>query len=286
MDLVRSIAEVREWVRQARLAERTVVFVPTMGYLHEGHLSLVDRARAHTGSFVVVSIFVNPSQFGNQMDLDTYPRDEARDLELLEQRGADLAFIPDASEIYPAGFTTRVQVGGVSEPLEGEHRPGHFDGVATVVAKLFNIVQPEIAIFGRKDAQQCAVVRRMVRDLDFPVVIEIGETVREADGLAMSSRNVRLDRNAREASLALSRALERGRDLLGSGAHRDAIEEEMSAMVESTGAEVEYLRVVDSQTFRTPDSSSELLIVGAVRVGEVRLIDNMEAERQLKRGVS
>ncbi|HVT02650.1 MAG TPA: pantoate--beta-alanine ligase, partial [Thermoanaerobaculia bacterium] len=189
MKIVRTISEVRDHVAVARREGRQVGFIPTMGSLHEGHLSLIDTARAHHSDFIVVSIFVNPTQFGPNEDFEKYPRDEKRDFASLESRDVDLLFAPAGIEIYPEGSTTTVSVGGVSEPLEGERRPGHFHGVATVVLKLFNIVMPDLAVFGQKDAQQCAVIRHMVRDLNVPVRLVIAETKREASGLAMSSRN-------------------------------------------------------------------------------------------------
>src|SRR5437588_8803669 len=189
MKTARTIAEVRAAVAAARTHGACVGLVPTMGYLHEGHLSLVDAARDAGAGFVVVSIFVNPRQFGPNEDFERYPRDEERDGELLEQRNVDLLFLPGGDIMYPPGASTAVTVGGVAKPLEGERRPGHFDGVATVVLKLFDIVQPDLAVFGRKDAQQCAVIDRMVRDLDVPVRLVFADPVRDHDGLAMSPRN-------------------------------------------------------------------------------------------------
>lgn len=286
MEKATTIEAVRTAVRAARKEGRTIAFVPTMGYLHEGHLALVDAARTEKQAFVVVSIFVNPRQFGDAGDLEAYPRDEARDCRLLDERNVDLVFLPDGATIYPPGFTTRVSIEGVAVPLEGEFRPGHFDGVATVVAKLFNIVSPDVAFFGEKDAQQCAVVKRLVRDLDFPIRIETIPTVREGDGLAMSSRNVRLSPESRTTSLALFRALRHGRSLLEYGASDEEAERGMRLLAESEGAEVEYLRVVDAETFDSPNGRSDVLLVGAVRIGEVRLIDNMPAERQLNSEIS
>ncbi|MBW3564933.1 MAG: pantoate--beta-alanine ligase [Acidobacteria bacterium] len=286
MEKATTIEAVRKAVDAARKEGKTIAFVPTMGYLHEGHLALVDAARRETQAFVVISIFVNPRQFGDAGDLEAYPRDEARDCRMLDERKVDLVFLPDGATIYPPGFVTRVSVEGVAVPLEGELRPGHFDGVATVVTKLFNIVSPDVAFFGEKDAQQCAVVRRLVRDLDFPVRIETIPTVRDDDGLAMSSRNVRLSSESRARSLSLFRALRHGRSLLEQGASEEDVENGMRTLAESGGAEVEYLRVVDPETFESPTDRSDLLLVGAVRVDEVRLIDNMPAERQLNSGIS
>src|SRR5207253_9855082 len=185
----RTIEELRGARREARGGGRVVGFVPTMGFLHEGHLSLIRVARKNGADFIVVSIFVNPLQFGPSEDFEKYPRDEKRDRAALEAAGVDALFLPPVGVMYPPGATTRVIVSEVADPLEGDRRPGHFAGVATVVTKLFNIVQPDLAVFGRKDAQQCSVIERMVRDLDIPVRLVFGETVRDHDGLALSSRN-------------------------------------------------------------------------------------------------
>ena len=260
------------------LPDSVVGLVPTMGFLHEGHLSLIDVARREGAEFIVVSIFVNPKQFGPREDFARYPRDEARDRELLEARKVDLLFLPDVDEMYPAGAVTAVTLGGVAKPLEGERRPGHFDGVATIVLKLFNIVQPDLAVFGRKDAQQCAVIERMVRDLDVPVRLLFGETVREHDGLAMSSRNSYLTAEERERAPALHRALRAGEEAVRHGIHDVAsIETLMRKMVaETPGVEVDYLVVVDPETFLPPASfARDVLLAGAVRVGATRLIDNV-----------
>lgn len=253
-------------------------FVPTMGFLHEGHLSLVQVARDAGATFVVVSIFVNPRQFGPNEDFARYPRDEARDAELLEGAGVDLLFLPPVEVMYPAGATTTISVDGVARPLEGMRRPGHFDGVATVVAKLFHIVQPDVTAFGRKDAQQCAVIDRMVRDLDLPVRLVYGETLREHDGLAMSSRNAYLSAEERAKAPVLHRALRAGVEAITHGIHSvPDVEKLMQRVVtESGGAEVDYLAVVDPATFEAPvDFQRELLVAGAVRVGKTRLIDNL-----------
>jgi len=268
-----TIAETR-----GALPDATIGLVPTMGFLHEGHLSLIDVARRHGAQFVAVSIFVNPKQFGPREDFSRYPRDEERDRRLLESRGVDLLFLPGVEEIYPAGAVTMVSLGGVAKPLEGERRPGHFDGVATVVLKLFNIVMPDIAVFGRKDAQQCAVIERMVRDLDVPVRLVFGETVREPDGLAMSSRNSYLGADERERAPALHRALRAGQEAITHGIHDVAsIETLMHKMIaETPGVEVDYLVVVDPATFLPPvDFSRPVLLAGAVRIGATRLIDNL-----------
>ncbi len=269
-----------EEVRDA-LPDATIGLVPTMGFLHDGHLSLIDVAREHGAGFVVVSVFVNPKQFGPREDFGRYPRDETRDRAMLESRGVDLLFLPSVDEIYPAGAVTMVSLGGVARPLEGERRPGHFDGVATVVLKLFNIVQPDIAVFGRKDAQQCAVIERMVRDLDLPVRLVFGETVREPDGLAMSSRNSYLSPDDRAKAPALHRALRAGEEAIRHGIHDVAgIESLMRKMIaETPGVEVDYLVVVDPETFLPPeDFNREVLLAGAVKIGKTRLIDNVRVD--------
>jgi pantoate--beta-alanine ligase len=277
-----SIEDVRQAVAQARMAGAVVGFVPTMGYLHEGHLSLVRVAREAGATFVAVSIFVNPKQFGPHEDFSRYPRDEKRDAALLEDAGVDLLFLPPVEVMYPAGSTTAVAVGGVSGPLEGERRPGHFDGVATVVAKLFNIVGADLAVFGRKDAQQCAVIERLVRDLDIPVRLVFGETTREADGLAMSSRNSYLSADERKKAPVLHRALRAGEEAITHGIHDvEAVEKLMRRVVtEEGGVDVDYLALVDPETFAPPaDFDRLLLLAGAVRLGKTRLIDNIRVPR-------
>src|SRR5437870_4177001 len=196
-----------------------VAFVPTRGFRHEVHLTLIDAARREGAELIVVSIFMNPRQFGPSEDFERYPRDEGRDRALLEQRGVDVLFVPPVDVMYPPGAVTAVTLAGVATPLEGLRRPGHFDGVATVVLKLFNIVQPNLAVFGRKDAQQCAVIDRMVRDLDVPVRLVFADTVREHDGLAMSSRNAYLSGDERERAPALHRALRGGVEAVTHGIH-------------------------------------------------------------------
>ena len=282
MKVATTIEEVRDAVRTARIHGAAIGFVPTMGFLHEGHLSLVGTTREAGAQFVVVSIFVNPKQFGPNEDFSRYPRDEKRDRELLAGAGVDLLFLPPVEVMYPPGATTTIAAGGVARPLEGERRPGHFDGVATVVAKLFNIVQPDLAAFGRKDAQQCAVIEQLVRDLDLPVRLVFGETVREHDSLAMSSRNSYLSADERAKAPVLHRALRAGEEAITHGIREVAgIEKLMHRVVEEEGGvEVDYLVVVDPQTFEAPaDFDRELLLAGAVRVGKTRLIDNVRVPR-------
>jgi pantoate--beta-alanine ligase len=279
MKIVSTIAEVRDAVRAARKGGAAIGFVPTMGFLHEGHLSLIDVAREAGASYIVVSIFVNPLQFGPNEDFSRYPRDEERDAKMLEDAGADLLFLPSVEVMYPPGATTKISVGAVSRPLEGERRRGHFDGVATVVAKLFNVVGADVAAFGRKDAQQCAVIERMVRDLDIPVRLVWGETVRENDGLAMSSRNSYLSAEERAKAPVLSRALRAGRDALASGDVAN-VEKAMHDAIDQDGVEVDYLAVVDPLTFEAPaDFERDILLAGAVRIGKTRLIDNIRIPR-------
>jgi len=273
MKIAHTISEVRD-----AIARRPVGLVPTMGFLHDGHLSLIDAARNAGAEFVVVSIFVNPRQFGPSEDFERYPRDEARDRALLESRNVDLLFLPPVDVMYPPGALTAVTLGGVAKPLEGARRPGHFDGVATVVLKLFHIVQPDLAVFGRKDAQQCAVIDRMVRDLDVPVRLVFADTVRERDGLAMSSRNAYLSGEERKLAPALHRALRGGVEAVTHGVHDVAgVEHLMRKLMEETPEiDVDYLALVDPLTFEAPaDFKRPLLVAGAVRLGRTRLIDNI-----------
>jgi pantoate--beta-alanine ligase len=275
MKVVRTVPELRSELRRDRSAGRTIGFVPTMGALHEGHLSLVRAARADT-DVVVMSIFVNPLQFGTGEDFATYPRDEAADLTLADDAGVDVVFIPSVDEMYPRGRTTTVGVGDLGTVLEGAARPGHFDGVATVVAKLFSIVQPDVAFFGQKDAQQAAVVRRMVADLSFPIEIVVGPTVRAGDGLSLSSRNAYLSAEQRTEAAALYRALEAGRASLLSGADpTTAAKQVWEVMASSAGVEPEYADVVDPDSFGPPKNGRPVLLVAAARVGPARLIDNV-----------
>jgi pantoate--beta-alanine ligase len=254
--------------------------VPTMGALHEGHLSLVRHARA-ADDVVAVSIFVNPTQFGPSEDFARYPRDPDRDLALLREVGTDLVFMPPVEEVYPQGFDTYVEVGRLTQVLEGASRPGHFRGVATVVAKLFNIVQPDRAYFGQKDAQQLAVIRRLTRDLDLPVEVVGLPTVREPDGLAMSSRNVYLSPEERKAALVLYRSLEAAQELWRSGV-RDAalIRRRMNEVLAGPAAgglaRVDYVSVADSETLEELETvDGPALVSLAVRIGKTRLIDNV-----------
>lgn len=276
MRIVRAIAEVRAAIREARRADKSVGLVPTMGAFHEGHLSLMRRARAQN-DLVVVSLFVNPTQFGANEDLGAYPRDEARDAALAEAEGVDILFAPAASEIYPDGFATTIHVSGLTEVLDGASRgTHHFDGVATVVTKLFGIVGPDVAYFGQKDAQQILVVRRVVRDLDLDVRIESCPIVREADGLAMSSRNVYLDADARAQAPALNRALDAAASVFEAGERDgDSILAAAHRVLAEAGITPDYLELRDAETLESVTRvDGDALLAVAARVGAARLIDN------------
>lgn len=277
MKVVRTKAEVRAAVAAARGARRRVALVPTMGYLHDGHLSLVDRARERA-ECVALSIFVNPLQFGPAEDLDRYPRDLERDLAMAEGRGVELVFAPSAAEMYPGG-EPRVAV--VADPaledrLCGAARPGHFRGVLTVVAKLFGVFAPDVAVFGQKDVQQALLVRRMAADLDMAVEIDVAPIVREPDGLAMSSRNVYLSAGERARALALPRAVEAARTAFASGETRgSALGDAAWSALAVPGVQVEYAEVVDPQTLAPVERAFPGAVCAvAARVGSTRLIDN------------
>jgi pantoate--beta-alanine ligase len=276
MKTVRTVADLRAALRPARRAERTIGLVPTMGALHEGHLSLIRHARA-TCDEVVVSLFVNPTQFNDRADLAAYPRDEARDAALAAEAGADLLFAPSPDDVYPPGFATTVHVDGLTATLEGAHRGvAHFDGVTTVVTKLLNMVGPDVAFFGQKDAQQALVVRRLVRDLDMPVRIEVRPTVREPDGLALSSRNVHLEGEDRARALALHDAL-RAAEAALEGGERDAaaLRDAALAAMQGRGVEPDYLEVVSTDDLSpVARVDGQALLAVAARVGPTRLIDN------------
>jgi pantoate--beta-alanine ligase len=272
MKTIRTIAELR-----AELADapRPVGLVPTMGFFPEGHLSLMRAARA-TNTTLVVSLFVNPTQFGPNEDLDSYPRDEQRDLQLAEAEGVDIVFAPAVGEIYPDGFAARVQIGQLTEALDGLARPGHFDGVTTVVTKLFNIVQPDVAYFGQKDAQQALVIRKLVRDLNMPVEIEVCPTIREPSGLALSSRNAYLSEDERQRAAALSRALRAAERAVERGElDADAVIAAARRELDEAGIEPEYLEL-RATTDLTPAErvNGSTLLAVAARVGRARLIDN------------
>ena len=277
MRVVTTVTDMRRARQEMAGPPWRIGLVPTMGALHEGHLSLVRHARADDDT-VVVSIFVNPTQFGPSEDYARYPRDPDRDLALLRDVGTDLVFMPPVEEIYPQGFDTYVEVGKLAQVLEGASRPGHFRGVATVVAKLFNIVQPHRAYFGQKDAQQLAVIRRLTRDLGLPVEVVGLPTVREPDGLAMSSRNAFLSPEERKAALVLYRSLEAAQELWRSGV-RDAslIRQRMGELLAGEPlARVDYVSVADAETLEELETVDRSALVSlAVRVGATRLIDNV-----------
>ena len=276
MKIIRRIPELRDALAPARTAGRTIGLVPTMGSFHAGHLSLMGRSRASC-DVTVVTLFVNPTQFNDPRDLAAYPRDEVGDAELATAEGVDLLFAPTVDEMYPAGFSTTVSVGAVTEPLEGIARgAGHFAGVATVVTKLFNIAQPTVAFFGQKDAQQALVVKKLVRDLELPVRIEVCPTVREPDGLAMSSRNVRLNPHDRQRALALRAGLAAAAAAIRGGERRtNAVERAGRAAMEAQGVQPEYFAAVPADTLLSGDAlRGEVLLAVAARVGDVRLIDN------------
>jgi len=271
------VIRTREELRAAlALAPRPIGVVPTMGWLHAGHRSLMQRARA-VDATSVVTIFVNPRQFGDPKDLEQYPRNEARDVAICEAEGVDLVFVPAVEEVYPRGFDTTIRVGAIAEPLEGAARPGHFDGVAMVVAILFNLVGAEHAYFGQKDAQQVLVVRQMARDLAIPTEVIACPTVREPDGLAMSSRNVHLSPAERAAAPVLRQALLAAREAwLGGERSGDVLRERMRAqLVEEPLAAPDYVSVADPATLRELDVIGEAALLSlAVRFGSTRLIDN------------
>ena len=275
MKVARTVAEMRSAIAGARGSGHSIGFVPTMGALHAGHLSLVHLARERT-DFVVMSIFVNPLQFGAGEDFDAYPRDNERDLALAEEAGVDVVFLPGVDEMYPPGRSTTISVGPLSTIVEGRSRPGHFDGVATVVAKLFGIVTPDLAFFGQKDAQQVAVVRKMVTDLTMPVEIVACPTIRESAGLALSSRNVYLSENERAHSLVLWEALQAGRNSLLETGDPEVAEKVMRDLLTTQeGVAMDYALCVDPDTFETPAAGRDRLLVIAARVGGTRLIDNL-----------
>ncbi len=272
-----SIETARNTVLTAKQSGKTVGLVPTMGALHDGHLSLVAAAREEC-DFVAATIFVNPTQFNESADFDRYPRNLADDVDVLEQHGVDFVFHPDAADMYPAGASTFVDVDGLSTVLEGKHRPGHFQGVATIVVKLFNILPADIAYFGRKDYQQQLLLRRVVADLNMPIEIRTCPTVREPDGLALSSRNVLLSDSERQTALAISRTLREAKQRFSSGeSDKTELQQWMTNTLRSTdGLELEYAVIADGESLEVlPDSASTLVCLVAARVGKTRLIDNL-----------
>ncbi len=277
MDILHEPARMREACERARRDGERVAVVPTMGALHAGHLALVDEARRHGATKVVVTIFVNPLQFGPNEDFGRYPRTLPEDSALCEARGVDWVFAPARESMYPEGFSSQVRVSGVTDVLEGVFRPGHFDGVTTVVAKLFGIVGPSIAVFGRKDYQQWCVLRRMVSDLDMPIEMRGMPTVREADGLALSSRNRYLSADERVRALAISRGLRAACDAFDRG-ERDggALERIARAPVEASFDSIDYVSIADADSLAPVGSvEGRAVIAVAARIGKTRLIDNV-----------
>jgi pantoate--beta-alanine ligase len=271
-----TVAELREQIGVLRRRGQSIGFVPTMGWLHEGHATLIRASVGRCGA-TVVSIFVNPTQFGPREDFSAYPRDLERDMAMCEEAGVDIVFAPEASEVYPEGFETNVEPGPLADVLCGPYRPGHFRGVATVVAKLFNMVQPDVAFFGQKDYQQAAIIRRMVLDLNMPMEVVALPTVREPDGLAMSSRNARLDADARRRAACLSRGLFAAKAAFDAG-ERKAEGLLAAARVEMGEADsVQYLELADAETLQPVGAVADRPAVLAVAafVGGVRLIDNV-----------
>jgi len=282
MQTVKTVSEIRGIIKAQKKLGKTIGFVPTMGFLHAGHLSLMEEAKKKT-DFVVVSIFVNPTQFGPNEDLASYPRDLKRDSELCETAFVDLIFAPEVIEMYPEGYSTYVDCEGtITKQLCGASRPSHFKGVTSVVSKLFNMVAPDYAFFGQKDAQQVAVIEKMVRELNFDIEIISCPIVRETDGLAMSSRNTYLTCEGRKEALVLSRALELSRELIRQGeTDVPRLIEKMKNLIESApSAQVDYIQIVDSRTLENLETlNSDYLVALAVKIGKTRLIDNYRKRR-------
>ena len=277
MQIIERILEMQRWSETERRQGRRIALVPTMGFLHEGHLSLVRDGKTR-GDRVVVSLFVNPAQFAPQEDFASYPRDFARDRELLNDTSIDVLFHPAVEEIYPEGFETRIEIGELSKPLCGAVRPGHFSGVATVVAKLFNIVRPHVAIFGCKDHQQLQIIRRLAQDLNFDVEVIGHPTVREADGLAMSSRNAYLDPEERKAALCLYRSLRHAEEMVRCGERSGAaiVDAVRGEIAREPLVRVEYATLCDPESLREVERVEETALLAlAVRIGKARLIDNI-----------
>ncbi len=276
MQLVRGVEELKAAVKNLRAGGRSIAFVPTMGALHAGHMALVEEGRRQADA-VIASIFVNPKQFGAGEDLELYPRQEGADAAMLQDHGCDLLWLPVADDIYPPGFATNVSVAGISERWEGASRPGHFDGVATVVARLLLAAAPDVAIFGEKDFQQLAVIRRMVADLGIPVRIDGVSTVRDSDGLALSSRNAYLSAEERAGAVALPSALRRAASRLVAGDEPPSVLAEAQVRLEEAGfSRIDYVALVDAGTLDPVDryGPNQRLIAAAV-IGTTRLIDNL-----------
>ena len=277
MDIMKTIDQLRSAVQKGRAEGKTIGLVPTMGALHKGHVSLIEAA-VKKCDLVVVSIFVNPTQFGPNEDLDKYPRDLEGDAKICEQAGADIIFVPDVNEMYPDKIVTWVEVEGLTDNLCGKSRPGHFKGVTTVCAKLFNIVCPDTAFFGQKDAQQAIVIKRMVKDLNMPLKIEVCPTMREESGLAISSRNQYLSESEKKEAALLYASLEKCKQMVGEGiSDSDKLVDSMQAVLaKSPNINVEYISIVDIETLRDLDHITPgALVAMAVKIGQTRLIDNI-----------
>jgi len=289
MQVVSTIKNLREITKKARRAGQTIGLVPTMGFLHDGHISLMRRARQEN-DVVVVSIFVNPTQFGPSEDLDAYPRNAVRDKALMVEEAVDVVFMPNVEQLYPDEFTTFVEVEGpMAQVLCGQSRPTHFRGVTTIVAKLFHLVAPDRAYFGQKDAQQVAVIQQMVRDLDFDLQVVICPTVRETDGLAMSSRNTYLSPRQRAEAVVLSKSLFEAREVIAGGERRaGAVAQGIKVRIsEVPDAVIDYIAVVDARTLADLDTlTGEVLIAVAARFGGTRLIDNIRVAVSIHEGCS
>ena len=284
MEIVHSVLRMQALSKRYRAEGSTIAFVPTMGFLHEGHLSLVRQAKK-MAEMTVVSIFVNPTQFGPAEDFEDYPRDLIHDLDMLKEARTDIVFNPEPGDIYPKDFETKVTVTKSSSILCGAARPGHFDGVATIVSKLFNIISPNYAIFGRKDYQQAFIIKRMVRDLNFPVEIFLSPTVRESDGLAMSSRNSYLNADERNIAPLIYRSLKEGEKMLQENwSDLQAVRERIMVVIGGeSDIHVEYLELLDAETLAPPkDETEEILIAVAAKLGRTRLIDNITVKKMEK----
>jgi pantoate--beta-alanine ligase len=278
MQLIKTINETKAVIKAKRKAGESIGFVPTMGYLHEGHLSLI-RSSVEICGFTAVSIFVNPAQFGKNEDFSVYPRDLKRDTALMENTGVDLVFVPETKEMYPEGFFAQVSLkGGITDICEGAVRPGHFEGVATVVTKLINIISPDIMFLGQKDAQQCAVIKSMAADLNMDLKIEVIPTVREKDGLALSSRNVYLGTAERKTAPVLYSALMAGNSLFKSGVKdsKEIINAVKKRLDEEDSIKTDYIALTDPVSFKSIDTAAKgICLSAAIRLGKVRLIDNI-----------
>ncbi|GFR34235.1 pantoate--beta-alanine ligase [Thermobrachium celere] len=277
MLIIKSVDEMKRHMKDIKKQGRSIGFVPTMGYLHEGHMSLIKRARGEN-EVVVVSVFVNPTQFGPNEDYERYPRDEERDKKMCEEAGCDILFMPNKDDMYRENYSTYVEVYGLTEGLCGAKRPGHFRGVATIVTKLFNIVKPDRAYFGQKDAQQLAVIKRMVKDLDFDIEIVGCEIVRDVDGLALSSRNTYLSEEERKQAPILYKSLLKAKEEIEKGerASEKLIDLIKTTILEMPDAQIDYIEIVNNETLKPIEKvEGEVLIALAVKFGKTRLIDNM-----------